>query len=512
MRALAPEFRAYTWAAPSDEVARVAGIDVSQVLRFDQNTPPLPLPSTRPGALAGALARVNGYPAGGYRSLRAAIAAYAGVEPENVVLGAGADDLILLCARAYAAPGDSIAIPPAPTYPLFRIAAQLAGARVTDGYEPGLALTFACRPNNPTGIVLPLPDARPLVVDEAYFEYSGETALPLLDDGVIVLRTFSKAFGLAGARIGYALAARDTADELNARQAPAPVSTLSASLALVALASPPDVTPVLEERERLASALRALGLAPLESQANFLYVPVDDGIALGNALLRQGIVVRAYPDAIRATVLDTEDDDTLVEALARVLDRPSPVAPRGGRRARTLRATAETRLAVRLALDGASRVRVHTGAGLYDHFLEQLAFHAGFDLVLEGAGDVETGDHHTAEDAALAFGDALDAALGDRRGIARYGDAVVPMDDALARAAVDLGGRAHAELKLEHDPGMATHMLSSLAQAARASIHVEAEGRDAHHVAEAAFKAVGRALRTAVAREGTGLPSTKGLL
>jgi imidazoleglycerol phosphate dehydratase HisB len=177
-----------------------------------------------------------------------------------------------------------------------------------------------------------------------------------------------------------------------------------------------------------------------------------------------------------------------------------------------LRATAETRLAVRLALDGASRVRVQTGAGLYDHLLEQLAFHAGFDLVLEGAGDLETGEHHTAEDAALAFGEALDSALGDRRGIARYGDAVVPMDDALARAAVDLGGRPHAELRLEQDPGMAGHMLSSLAQAARASIHVGATGRDPHHVAEAAFKAVGRALRAAVAREGKGLPSTKGLL
>ena len=512
MRPIAPEFRAYTWAMPSDEVARLAGIDASQVLRFDQNTPSLPLPSTRPGAIAGPLARINGYPAGGYRALRAAIAVYAAVEPENVVLGAGADDLILLCARAYAGPGDSIAVPPAPTYPLFRIAAELAGAQVTDCSLPNTALTFACRPNNPTGTVMPLPEQRPLVVDEAYFEYSGETALPLLDDGVVVLRTFSKAFALAGARIGYALAARDTAVELNARQAPAPVSSLSASLALAALATPPDVAPMLEERERLASALRALGLAPLESHANFLYVPVPDGEALGEALLRQGIVVRSYPEAIRASVLDTADDDVLVQALARILDRPSPVAPRGRRRARTLRATAETRLAVRLALDGASRVHVQTGAGLYDHFLEQLAFHAGFDLVLEGAGDHETGDHHTAEDAALALGEALDAALGDRRGIARYGDAVVPMDDALARAAVDLGGRAHAELKLEHDPGMAAHMLASLAQAARASIHVEAAGRDAHHVAEAAFKAVGRSLRTAVACEGTGLPSTKGLL
>jgi imidazoleglycerol-phosphate dehydratase/histidinol-phosphatase len=425
------------------------------------------------------------------------------------VLGAGADDLILLCARAFAAPGDEIAIPDSPTYPLFRIAAQLAGAQVGDG-EP--VLTFACRPNNPTGALGPLPAARPLVVDEAYYEYSGETAVALLDDGVIVLRTFSKLFGLAGARIGYALAAADVAAELNARQAPAPVSTLSAALALAALAEPPDVAPVLEERARLASSFRALGLAPLESYANFLYVPIEEGARIAAALLRHGMVVRSYTDAIRVSVLDREDDDLLLETLARVLDVPSPVAPAGGRRARIVRATAETTLAVRLGLDGASRVRVGTGAGLYDHFLEQLAFHAGFDLVLEGSGDLETGDHHTAEDAALAFGEALAAALGDRRGIARYGDAVVPMDDALARAAVDLGGRAHAELTLAADPGMAAHMLSSLAQAARASIHVDAAGRDAHHVAEAAFKAVGRALRVAVAREGAGLPSTKGLL
>jgi histidinol-phosphate aminotransferase/imidazoleglycerol-phosphate dehydratase/histidinol-phosphatase len=509
LRALAPEFAPYAWAAPTDEVARLAGIDPSQVLRFDQNTPSLPLPSTRPGAIAGALARVSGYPAGGYRRLRRAISDYAGVEPENVVLGAGADDLILLCARAYAGPGDAIAVPTPPTYPLFRIAGQLAGAEI-DGDDP--VLTFACRPNNPTGLLEPLPDARPLVVDEAYFEYSGETALSLLDDGVIVLRTFSKLFALAGARVGYALASSDVADELNARQAPAPISTLSAELAVAALAEPPSVASVLEERERLASALRALGLMPFESHTNFLYVPVDDGAAVGDALLRQGIVVRAYPEAFRVSVLDTEDDDMFLEALARVLDRPSPVAATGGRRARIVRATGETRLAVRLALDGASRVRVATGAGLYDHFLEQLAFHAGLDLVLEGGGDLETGAHHTAEDAALAFGAALDAALGDRRGIARYGDAVVPMDEAVARVAIDLGGRASSEIRLEPDPGMAAHMLSSLAQSARASIHVDAAGRDAHHTAEAAFKALGRALRMAVRREGDGLPSTKGLL
>ena len=153
-----------------------------------------------------------------------------------------------------------------------------------------------------------------------------------------------------------------------------------------------------------------------------------------------------------------------------------------------------------------------TGAGLYDHLLEQLAFHGGLDLVLEGVGDLETGEHHTAEDAALALGQALDRALGDRRGIARYGDAVVPMDDALARAAVDLGGRSFAELRIEPDPGLAQHVLQSLAQAARMSLHVDAEGRDAHHTAEAAFKAVGRALRVALRCESSGIPSTKGTM
>ncbi len=509
MKQLSTEFRAYTWAPPNDEVARLAGIDRSQVIRFDQNTPPLPLPSTRPGTIAAALASISGYPPGGYHELRNAIAAYNDVDPDQVVLGTGADDLILLCARCFAGPGDTIAIPAAPTYPLYRIAAQLAGAEVGD-IDP--VLTFTCRPNSPDGELRPLPDARPLVCDEAYFEYCGETAVPLLDDGVIVLRTFSKAFGLAGARIGYALASLETAAELNARQAPAPVTTLSAALAVAALASPPDVRVVIEERERLAAAFRAIELPPLVSNANFLFVPVADGRALADSLLRQGLVVRAYDDGIRVTIRDQVDDDYLVETVARLLDRPTPVAAAGRPLRPASRATAETRISVRLSLDGASRVSVQTGAGIYDHFLEQLAFHAGLDLVVEATGDLETGDHHTVEDTALAFGEALDKALGDRRGIARYGDATVPMDDALARAAVDLGGRPFAEVALDLDPGMAGHFFGSLAQAARMAIHVEASGRDAHHTAEAAYKAVGRALKTALHVESTGIPSTKGTL
>ncbi len=157
-------------------------------------------------------------------------------------------------------------------------------------------------------------------------------------------------------------------------------------------------------------------------------------------------------------------------------------------------------------------MRVQTGSGIYDHFLEQLAFHGGFDLVVEGAGDLETGPHHTAEDTAIAFGEALDKALGDRVGIARYGDAVVAMDDALATVAVDLGGRRGAEVELERDPGLARHALESIASAARLTLHVKATGRDEHHIAEAAYKAFGRALRAAVRSDGEGLPSTKGVL
>ncbi len=478
-------------------------------MRFDGNTSALPLPSTRPGTIAGALAEINAYPHGRYPELLRAIASYAGVEPENVVLGNGGDDLILLCARAFLGPGDRAAIADEPTYPLYRIATGLAGADVADD-DP--SVTFVCRPHNPTGSLGELPEARPLIVDEAYYEYAGETVAGRIDEGIIVIRTFSKAFGLAGARVGYALADAETAAELNRRQAPLAVSTLAAALALAALASPPDLAPLIEERERFARALRALGLEPLPSRANFLFVPFDDPSGLSAALLQEGLVVRTFPEGVRISIRDREDDDLCLEALARALDRSSPVAEAAGRRVRYLRATAETRVAVRLGLDGASRVRVATGAGIYDHFLEQLAFHAGVDLVLEASGDLETGPHHTAEDAALALGEALDRALGDRRGIARYGDAVVPMDDALARASIDLGGRPWCECKLEREPGLAEHMFQSFSQAGRLGLHVEATGRDEHHIAEAAFKAVGRALRTAIRLEGASIPSTKGIV
>jgi histidinol-phosphate aminotransferase len=299
--------------APStEEIARRTGLDVAEIIRFDGNTSPHLLPSTRAEALDEELARIHTYPHGGYPRLEQAIADYAGVSPKNIVLGAGADDLILLVTRTFAGPGDRVAIANDPTYPMFQIAVWVAGAEIDD-HDP--ALTICCRPNNPTGELGELPTARPLVVDEAYFEYSGETAAGLIEEGVIVLRTFSKVFGLAGARVGYALAGRDVAAELNKRQHPAPLSTLSAALAIAALQSPPDVAPLLAERERVAKRLRDLGYEPLPSHANFVYVPVDEPQELSGSLLKRGLAVRPVRGGIRITIRNDQDDDRLLAVL-----------------------------------------------------------------------------------------------------------------------------------------------------------------------------------------------------
>lgn len=317
VRLLSSQFRPYGWALPTLAIARIAGVGPRDVLRFDGNTPPDPPAVARPEVVADALERINSYRHGGFPELLRAIAAYNGVEPENVVLGAGADDLLMLCARAYAGPGDRVAIAEAPSYPLYQVAAWVAGADVGDD-EP--ALTFVCRPHNPTGALVDLPAARPLVVDEAYFEYAGETAVPLLEDDVIVVRTFSKAFGLASARVGYALASPDTADGLNARQHPAPLSTLSAALALAGLeAGPPDVSATIAERERLADGLRSLGLAPEPSFTNFVYVHHERAQELYDALLARGLAVRPSAGAIRITAHRPDADDRLLEALAELV-------------------------------------------------------------------------------------------------------------------------------------------------------------------------------------------------
>lgn len=191
----------------------------------------------------------------------------------------------------------------------------------------------------------------------------------------------------------------------------------------------------------------------------------------------------------------------------------------GDRRAEVERVTRETAVRVRVDLAGDGPAGVATGVGFLDHLLEQLALHGGFELAVAARGDLHVDVHHTVEDSALAVGEALRRALGERRGIGRYGFTTA-MDDSVATAALDLSGRPYSSFRGRFagervgalPTALVAHWFRSFATALGATLHVAVRGEDDHHKAEAAFKAVGRALRQAVRRDGGGVPSTKGSL
>ena len=186
------------------------------------------------------------------------------------------------------------------------------------------------------------------------------------------------------------------------------------------------------------------------------------------------------------------------------------------------RTTNETRIEITLDIDGAGNARVATGIGFLDHMLDTLARHARLDLDLRADGDLNVDDHHTAEDCAILIGRALDEALGERRGIARFGDACAPLDEALARAVIDLSGRPWPEIHLDLRRPMIgelaceniVHFFNTLAIEGRMALHVDVlRGRNDHHRAEAAVKATALALRQAIGQDGSAsVPSTKGVL
>ena len=194
----------------------------------------------------------------------------------------------------------------------------------------------------------------------------------------------------------------------------------------------------------------------------------------------------------------------------------------GPRLAGVRRQTRETNITVQVALDGQGSAEIATGIGFYDHLLTSLAHHSLIDIRVEASGDLEVDDHHTVEDVALVLGAALAAALGDRAGIQRFGDAAVPMDEAIASAVIDLGGRPYAVIDLPFrsdrigalSTQLVEHALEAFARTVGATLHVKGTGRNDHHLAEAAFKALARALRAACARDPRrdGVPSTKGSL
>lgn len=237
-------------------------------------------------------------------------------------------------------------------------------------------------------------------------------------------------------------------------------------------------------------------------------------------------------DVARSLVIGDRDTDLeLARRLGLGAVRFEPADPRAWaeialrlaagapRRARIERRTRETAIEAEVDLGRDEPIEVATGIGFLDHMLEQVARHGGFALRLRCSGDLHVDEHHTVEDCALALGAALAEALGERRGIARYGF-VLPMDEARAQVAVDLSGRPYAVFEGRF-PGeragalpveMVPHFFRSLADALRAAIHIEVRGENTHHMIEACFKALGRALRQAIRLEGGGIPSSKGVL
>ena len=186
------------------------------------------------------------------------------------------------------------------------------------------------------------------------------------------------------------------------------------------------------------------------------------------------------------------------------------------------RKTAETEINCSLNLDGDGVYWVTTGAPFFDHMLQQFAKHASFDMELTGRGDLAVDGHHTAEDAGLCLGQALKKALGEKSGIARYGQAIIPMDDALVMAAVDLSGRGYLAFDVplpatrigDFDTEVVEEFMRSLATNGEFNLHIRLlDGKNTHHIIEAVFKALARSLKMAVARDGSdGIPSTKGTL
>jgi imidazoleglycerol-phosphate dehydratase len=194
------------------------------------------------------------------------------------------------------------------------------------------------------------------------------------------------------------------------------------------------------------------------------------------------------------------------------------------RRAQVSRSTSETQIEVEIDLDGTGRADIHTGVGFFDHMLELFARHGLFDLTVKAKGDTHIDDHHTVEDVGIALGEAFAQALGDKKGLTRYGDIHLPMDEAMARVAVDLSGRPFlvfgAEFKTpkigSFDAELVREWFQAFSANARMTLHAHAiHGENSHHIAEALFKGLARALRRAVAvdtREAGRVPSTKGAL
>jgi len=336
----------YEWEPPSASIARETGVPEDQVVRFDTNTFPWP------GAALDRLPPepLNEYPDTSYLGLTEAIAQYTDAPIDCITVGAGADEVLDMIAKAYI-DGSSRVLLSRPTYPMFRILSEMAGGVIAEvpaidlrldreaflEHARRAAVTWFCNPNNPTGELLPLSFVEELAaaaggvvaIDEAYVEMSGVTALPLIDrmPNVVLVRTLSKAFGLAGVRVGYALAGPAISAVLRRVRPPGSISAVSAALGAQALGDlngmRQRVQQIIVERARLQRELTSVGLDVRDSAANFLLART--GRQAAPRLLKDGLVVRTFPptsplaEYIRITVRRPEENARLVAALKAAL-------------------------------------------------------------------------------------------------------------------------------------------------------------------------------------------------
>jgi histidinol-phosphate aminotransferase/imidazoleglycerol-phosphate dehydratase/histidinol-phosphatase len=365
-----------------------------------------------------------------------------------------------------------------------------------------------------------------LVIDESAIEFlDADSLAPMaaMREDLVVLRSLSLAYGLAGAPCGALIASPERVEAYAALLEPFALPTPVVRLAEAALA--PSRALAVEARVAAIRAEGARVMDALKAHAEVQYIELRGAsvfVLPANARALRGRLARLLaPGAWEET-----RDGGLLFALgapgandAILAAFGLEVALRPHRRAEVIRDTKETKITVAIDLDAQAPRKVLTGIGFYDHMLDQVAAHGGFSLTLACEGDLEIDAHHTIEDCALALGAALKQALGERRGIARFGF-VLPMDEAEAQVSIDLGGRPfivfEGEFAASHigewPTEMTPHVFRSLAEALGAAIHVSVKGENDHHKTEACFKAFGRALRQAVRIEGDAVPSTKGVL
>lgn len=509
---------------------------------------------------------INRYPDPHQKALKSRISEIKGIAAGSLFLGNGSDEAIDLVYRVFCEPGESNTVSIAPSYGMYEVAAAMNDIEfrkvqlrpdfsmdteaMLAAADSKTRLMFICSPNNPTGNSFPVEQIEDIlerfggvvVLDEAYIDFSVRPSLASLVKrypNLIVLQTLSKAWGMAGLRIGLAVADPAVISLMSKVKYPYNINVVAQKMALMKLdeaAKDKAVAEIVGQRFRLEKELRKCPEVKgiYSSDANFLLVRFDNPDEVYGRLLAGGVIVRnrskvpGCEGCLRITVGTPAENDRLLRLLASPVTEPVEVALRcqgieklGERHVRIVRDTKETRITLELDLDSMGSGRISTGLPFFDHMLEQIPNHGGVLLAIEAKGDLPVDGHHTIEDVGIVLGEAINAALGSKLGMARYGF-VLPMDDCDAAVLMDFGGRIdfrwNAEFNREKVGDVPTEMFShffqSVSSGARCNLHIWAEGVNEHHKAEAIFKAFARALRMAVAKTPFPyeLPSSKGIL